>query len=153
MVLLGKTLSQTFEILQQVYGENSMSWTCVFEWQKRFEESCKEVKDDFRSGRPSASRTEVNVEWIGQVAYGDHCLTVQMIASQLDMKKDSVWKIIPEDLGMSEKKQDWVYWAPRSSWLRETLSYWNNFSSFTQVLKAIKGAITTKLRGFPEESL
>ena len=34
--------------------------------------------------------------------------TVWIIASHLDMKNDSVWKIIFEDLGMSENKQDLV---------------------------------------------
>ena len=30
-------------------------------------------------------------------------LTDRIIPNQLDMKKDNVWKIITEDLGMSEK--------------------------------------------------
>ena len=52
------------------------------------------------SGRPSTSRTEVNVERVKQIVRGDHRLNVRMIASQLDMKKDNVWKITTEDLGM-----------------------------------------------------
>ena len=47
--------------LQQVYEDNTMSCTRVFEGHQRFKESRKEVKDDSRSGRPSASRTEVNI--------------------------------------------------------------------------------------------
>ena len=43
-------------------------------------------------------------DWIDrrfrQVEWGDYRLTVRMIASHLDMKKDSVWKIITENLGM-----------------------------------------------------
>ena len=38
-----------------------MLFTCVFEELKRFKEGCEEVKDDFRSWRPLASSTEVNV--------------------------------------------------------------------------------------------
>ena len=34
------------------------------------------------------------------VVCSDHRLTVQMIASQVEMKRDSVWRIITEDLGM-----------------------------------------------------
>lgn len=100
LVQLGKTPSQALEILQQVYGANTMSRTRVFEWHKRFKEGREEVEDDSRSGRPSTSRTEVNIERVRQVMRGDRQLTVRMIASKLDMKKDSVWKIITEDLGM-----------------------------------------------------
>ena len=71
-----------------------------FEWHKKFKERHKESKDDSGSNRPSTSRTEVNVEQVRQVACSDDLMTVQMIASQLNMKKDSVWKIITEDLRM-----------------------------------------------------
>ena len=77
-----------------------MSLTCVSEWHKRFKAECEEVEDDSRSGRPSTSGTEVNVEWVKQVVPGDRRLPVRMIASWLDLKKDSVWKTIAEDLGM-----------------------------------------------------
>ena len=51
-------------------------------------------------GRPSTSRTEVNVERLRQLVCSDGRLTVRMIASQFDLKKDSIWKIIPEELDM-----------------------------------------------------
>ena len=60
----------------------------------------EEVEDDSRSNRPSTSRTEVSVERVKQTVRGDLQLTVRMIASLLDMKKDSIWKIITKDLGM-----------------------------------------------------
>ena len=87
-------------MLWQVRSANTRLRTHVFEWQKRFKERCRYMKADFRSRRPSTSRSEVNIERVWQMVCGDCRLTVQMIASQLDMKKDSAWKIIPEDLGM-----------------------------------------------------
>ena len=56
----------------------------------------KEVEDQPRSRRTSPSRIEVNVEWVRKVVCGDCWLTVQMIISQLDMKKNSIWKIVTE---------------------------------------------------------
>ena len=44
-----------------------------------------------------------NVERVRQMTRGDRLLTVRIIASQLERKKDSVWKIIMEDSGISEK--------------------------------------------------
>ena len=45
------------------------------------------MKDNCRSGRPSTKRTDINIKQVMQMVYGDWRLTVQMIASQLDMKK------------------------------------------------------------------
>ena len=42
----------------------------------------------------------MNVERVKHIVLGDRRLTVRMIASQLDMKKDGVLKIITKDLGM-----------------------------------------------------
>lgn len=77
-----------------------MSRSRVFEWHKRFKEGREEVEDDPRSGRPSTSRTDDNVERVRQMVRGDRRLTVRMIASELAVNHDCVWKIITEDLGM-----------------------------------------------------
>ena len=58
------------------------------------------MEDDSRSGRPSMSRTADNVERVKQMVCGDHRLTVRMIADELEINHDSVWKIITEGLGM-----------------------------------------------------
>jgi len=100
LVKLGKTPSEALELLQQVYGDETMSRSRVFEWHKRFREGRQDVEDDPRSGRPSTSRTDANVERVRQAVRGDRRMTVRLIASELDMNRDSVWKIITEDLGM-----------------------------------------------------
>ena len=56
-----------------------------FKLRKRYKEGCKKVIDNCRTGWPSTSRTEVNIEWARQVVND---------ASQLNMIKDSVCKII-----------------------------------------------------------
>ena len=71
-----------------------MSRTCAFEWRKRLKEGREKVEDDSMSGRPLTSRTEVNVERVRQVMSVDRRLTVRIAASQLNIKKDTIWKII-----------------------------------------------------------
>jgi hypothetical protein len=44
-----------------------MSHTGVFEWHKKFVEGQEEVEDDECSGHPSTSKTEENVEKIGEI--------------------------------------------------------------------------------------
>ena len=100
LVRLGKTPSDALGMLQEVYGDETMSCSRVFEWHKRFKEGHKDVEDDSRSGKPSTSRTANNVECVKQMVRGDCRLTVRMIADELEINRDSVWKIITEDLGM-----------------------------------------------------
>ena len=63
-------------MLKQVYGDNAMPQTHVFEWHKRFKEERKEVEDDSMSKRPSTSRTEVRVERVKQIVCADCRLSV-----------------------------------------------------------------------------
>lgn len=42
------------------------------------------------SGRPSTSRTELIVNMVKQIVHGNRWLTVPMITSQLDLKKESL---------------------------------------------------------------
>lgn len=85
-------------MLQQVYKDNTISRTCVFEWHKRFKEAREEVQDDSMSLHRAV--TEVSIKRVRHVVRGGRLLTARMIASQLEMKKDNVWLIITEDLGM-----------------------------------------------------
>ena len=72
----------------------------IFEWHWRFKEGREEVEDNHRSGRPSTSRTDKNVERVRQKVRSDRRLTVSMIADELGMNSESLWRIISEDLGM-----------------------------------------------------
>ena len=89
-----------YRMLQKVYGDETLSRSHVFEWHKQFKEGREDVEDDSRSGRPSSSRTADNVERVKQMVRGDCRLTVRMIADELEINRDSVWKIITVDLGM-----------------------------------------------------
>ena len=48
-------------MLVQVYGDNAMKKTAVYNWVKRFSEGRESVTEEERSGRPATSRTEVNI--------------------------------------------------------------------------------------------
>ena len=58
------------------------------------------MEEDHRSGRPSTSRTDKNVERVRQKVRSDRRLTVRMMADELGMKSERVWRIITEGLGM-----------------------------------------------------
>ena len=79
-----------------------MSRTRLFEWHRRFKVGKEEVEDDHRSGRPSTSGTDKNVERVRQAVWSDRRLTVRMIADELGMNSERVWRIITEDVGDEE---------------------------------------------------
>ena len=54
-VKLGKSATETYDLLKKVYGDECLSRTQVFEWFKRFEEGREEIGDDQRPGRPNTS--------------------------------------------------------------------------------------------------
>ena len=70
-------------MLREAYGDQAMSRACAFKWHRRFRESEEDVEDKPRSGRPSASKTDENVEAVRQAVEGDRRLTVRMIANCL----------------------------------------------------------------------
>ncbi|KAG5315470.1 SETMR methyltransferase, partial [Acromyrmex insinuator] len=54
---LGKSASETFRSMQQVYGSQCLGRTAVFEWHKRFLEGRETLEDNKKSGRPILVRT------------------------------------------------------------------------------------------------
>ena len=100
LVRLGKTPTEALKLLQEVYGDDTMSRTRLFEWHRRFKEGREQVEDDLRSGRPSTSRTDENVERVRQKVRSNRHLTVRMIADELGTISEREWRIITEDLGM-----------------------------------------------------
>ena len=54
----GKTATETYQLLQQAYGEDAMGHTQVFDWVRQFKEGRTSVESDSRSGRLSTSKNE-----------------------------------------------------------------------------------------------
>jgi hypothetical protein len=49
-VKLGKSATDTLEMLHEAFGEHSLSWTAVFEWHSRFTTGRMSVEYDKRPG-------------------------------------------------------------------------------------------------------
>ena len=90
LVRRGKTPTEALKLLQEVYGDNTISRTRLFDWHRRFKEGREEVEDDHRSRRPSTSRRDENVERVRPKAWSNRRLTVRMIADELSMNSERV---------------------------------------------------------------
>ncbi|KAL4136010.1 hypothetical protein QTP88_007584 [Uroleucon formosanum] len=67
-------------MLCEVYSEECLSRARVFEWHKRFCSGREDVEDDDRSGRPTTSSTNENVEKIDKIIRQDRRLSVRAVA-------------------------------------------------------------------------
>ena len=57
-----KSAVETIDVNNKAYGSAVMSRANVYRWYARFRDGREDVKDDARSGRPSTTRTDENVE-------------------------------------------------------------------------------------------
>ncbi|KAJ8958890.1 hypothetical protein NQ318_019658 [Aromia moschata] len=65
LVKLRKTFTEAYAMLKELYGNECLSRTQIFEWFKRFKEGREMTEDDPRPGPPSTSKTDKNIEKIG----------------------------------------------------------------------------------------
>jgi len=91
-------------MLVQVYGDNAMKKTAVYKW----EEGRESYTDEGRSGWPATSRTEENIAKVCQIVRENHRLTVRSIAEQVNIDRETVRKILTEDLDMRKVRAKMV---------------------------------------------
>jgi transposase len=99
---LGKSASETFVMLQQVYGDDCLSRTQVFEWFKRFKDGREDTSDDIRTGRPLSAKTDANIEKIGKLVRQDRRLTIRAVSEITGVDKESVRQILHESFNMNK---------------------------------------------------
>ena len=86
---LGKTVTETLQLLRDAYGDEALSRARVFGWHRQFILGRVSVEDDTRSGRPSSSRNEDNVVRIRDMIREDRTVTVRMLADALHISKSA----------------------------------------------------------------
>ena len=89
-------------MLVQVYGDNAMKKTAVDKWAKRFSEGRESITDEERSRWPETSSTEENIAKVPQILFENSRLTIRSIAEQMNINRETVRKILTEDLDVSK---------------------------------------------------
>ncbi|XP_020299181.1 putative uncharacterized protein FLJ37770, partial [Pseudomyrmex gracilis] len=98
---LGKTSSETIDMLNKAFRKDCMSKARIKEWYRRFKDGRTSVDSDSRSGRPSSAITPKNVERVRLAIEEDRRLTVRELESDLGIPKTTVWRILTENLAMA----------------------------------------------------
>jgi len=102
LVKLGENGPEIHQMLQQVYGECALKERTVFKWVQHFREGREDPKDDARSGCPSTSSGNENIDHVCSLVLSDRRLTVRMIAEELGLGKSSIHTILTEHLDMKK---------------------------------------------------
>jgi len=87
---VGHNATETFQKLQQAYGEDVLSRAQVFRWFKAFSEGRKLIEDEPRSGRPSTSKNDENIAKVRNLVRSDRRMTLRMIGEQLGLSHTTV---------------------------------------------------------------
>jgi len=98
--LLGKTPTESLEMLQEAFKEQALSRERVFERFSRFKKGDLRIEDQPRSGRPSSSRNEENIAKIREKLNEDHRCTIDELSDVTGVSWSSVQHILTQDLGM-----------------------------------------------------
>ena len=69
-------------------------------WHKRFSEGRESLKDDDRPGHPRTVVTDDNIEKARDVIRKDRRLGVQAVAEEINLDRESVRRILREELNM-----------------------------------------------------
>jgi len=102
LVKLKKSPTECYKLLKEAYGENSLSRARVFEWYKRFSEGRESTEDDQRPGRPVSVSTSQTVTKINEIVRGDRRMSILMIAEIVNADKETVRKILHDELNMKK---------------------------------------------------
>ncbi|XP_054737795.1 histone-lysine N-methyltransferase SETMAR-like [Anastrepha obliqua] len=96
---LEKTFSETYELMQKVYGGDCLARSNVYNWFKRFKNGREDLDDDKRPGRPEASNRAELVEKVREIIAVDENFTARVLAEELNSSTGTIWKILTDDLG------------------------------------------------------
>ena len=80
---LGKTSSETIQMMHKAFGNECMNKTRIKEWYNRFKGGRTSVDSDSRSGRPSTTKTLDNIKRVRLAIVGDRRLTVRELENDL----------------------------------------------------------------------
>lgn len=98
---LGKTSSETIQMMQKAFGNECMSKTRIKEWFNRFKEGRTSVDSDPRSGRPSTTKTLDNIERVRLAIEQDRRMTVRELEEDIGIPKTIIWEILTSNLQMT----------------------------------------------------
>jgi len=97
--ILGKTAAESVTMLREVFKEEALSQARVYEWFSRFKRGDMSLEDQPRSGRPSPSRSDENIQKIRDAITFDRRRTIDELEAMTGVSWSCSWqRILTEEL-------------------------------------------------------
>ncbi|KAG5320098.1 SETMR methyltransferase, partial [Pseudoatta argentina] len=91
--------ADAFRMLTVAYDEATLDRSNVYRWYKMFSKGREDVNDEERTGRPSTSITDENIE-VKKIVLANRRITIRKVAEDLNISIGSCHSIFTNDLGM-----------------------------------------------------
>lgn len=99
-VKLNKTYTETHGLLKEAYGDQVLSRAQVNLWHRAFKEGREDAEDKQRSGRPSTTQTEEDVNRVCEFLNIDRRASLREMSEELNLTYYNVHQIVTEKLAM-----------------------------------------------------
>ncbi|GFY06270.1 protein GVQW3 [Trichonephila clavipes] len=99
---LGKSASEAYKLMKQVYDDSCLSRSNVFVRHKGSLDGSDTVEDDQRNRRSISSRTPEIIDKVRNFVANDRCASLRMMADSLNINKETIRTILHEDLGKAK---------------------------------------------------
>ena len=97
---LGKSFTETHNLLKQVYSDNCLSRTRVYAWYKRFQEGREDIQDDEHPGPSNTVVTQSNIEKVREFIKNEPKSSLRYMEMELNMSKNSIHRILTNHLNL-----------------------------------------------------
>ena len=92
--------AETYRMLQKAFGDETMSQKNVYKWYIDLKEGRERVDDLQRSGRPSTSIDDQNINKIKEMVFENRRLTIRELVDMVRISFESVQTILKDHLGL-----------------------------------------------------
>ncbi|XP_076068328.1 histone-lysine N-methyltransferase SETMAR-like [Oratosquilla oratoria] len=106
--LKGMSPSEVHKDMVQTLGDDSPSYATVKRWVAEFKRGRDSVKDEPKSGRPSAVTTPENIDHVLEMVMEGRRLSSRQIATRMGISQERAVNILTNELGMSKVSARWV---------------------------------------------
>lgn len=105
---LGKTFTETLQLMKQVYGIECLSRSRVHEWYMRFKDGREDVNDDQHFGQSKFVITEDAIKTVREFIKDTPKSSLKLMEMELNISKTSIYRILTEHLGLRKVSSRFV---------------------------------------------
>jgi len=98
---IGKTFTETFQLMKQVYGDDCLSRSIVHELFQRFQSGREDINYDENVGQPKSVITENSIETVREFIKNQKS-SLKFIQIELNISKTLIYRILTEHLGLQK---------------------------------------------------